>query len=106
MVKEMFLIAGEISYHMADSDKTLYKMINTVTARSIGYAVMKGDDLIYITNALVGNFTEYMHKQDFADKAYIIDDVVILNIHPMGIQDSDEFMPEQKEAEDTKNVQQ
>ena len=102
MVKEMFLIAGEITYRMADGDIKFFKKLNSVTARPTGYAIMKGDDLIYMTNALIGNFREFMDKSGYAKDAYIVEDCVILSVKNLGIQEADEFMPEEKHEEEKK----
>lgn len=102
MVKEMFLIAGEITYRMADGDTKFFKKLNSVTARPIGYAIMKGDDLIYMTNALIGNFHEFMDKSGYAKNAYIVEDCVILSVKNLGTQEADEFMPEEKHEEEKK----
>ena len=102
MVKEMFLIAGEITYRMADGDTKFFKKLNSVTARPIGYAIMKGDDLIYMTNALIGNFREFMDKSGYAKDAYIVEDCVILSVKNLGTQEADEFMPEEKHEEEKK----
>ena len=102
MVKEMFLIAGEITYRMADGDTKFFKKLNSVTARPTGYAVMRGDDLIYMTNALIGNFREFMDKNGYAKDAYIVEDCVILSVKNLGIQEADEFMPEEKHEEEEK----
>ena len=101
MVKEMFLIAGEITYQMADSGSTSFKRLNAVISRPVGHAVIKGEDLIYMTNALAENFHEYMGKEGYAKDAYFIADTVILSIMDMGIQEADEFMPAD-EGEDKK----
>ena len=101
MVKEMFLIAGEITYQMADSGSTSFKRLNAVISRPVGHAVIKGDDLIYMTNALVENFHEYMGKEGYAKDAYFVADTVILSIMDMGVQEADEFMPSE-EGEDEK----
>ena len=99
MVKEMFLIAGEITYRMADGDTKYFKKLNSVTARPTGYAIMRGDDLIYMTNALIGNFREFMDKSGYAKDAYIVEDCVILSVKNLGTQEADDFMPEEKPEE-------
>lgn len=99
MVKEMFLIAGEITYRMADGDTKFFKKLNSVTARPTGYAVMRGDDLIYMTNALIGNFREFMDKNGYAKDAYIVEDCVILSVKNLGTQEADEFMPKEEEPQ-------
>ena len=48
-------------------DTKFFKKLNSVTARPTGYAVMRGDDLIYMTNALIGNFREFMNKNGYAN---------------------------------------
>lgn len=100
MVKEMFLITAEITYHFADDPKIkIYRKINTVTARDTEHAVIKGADLIYATNAAIGNFHEHMEQDGYAKDSYAVDDVVILNIINMGVQDADTFMPKPEEKE-------
>ena len=99
MVKEMFLIAGEVTYRMAGSGSTSFKRLNAVISRPVGHAAVKGEDLIYMTNALAENFHEYMGKEGYAKDAYFIADTVILSIMDMGIQESDEFMPADEEDE-------
>ncbi len=99
MIKEMFLVAGEITYRMADGDTQLFKRLNTVTSRPVGHAVIKGEDLIYMTNALIENFHDSMGKEGYAKDAYFVNDAVILSITNLGIQEADEFMPAD-EAED------
>ncbi len=98
MIKEMFLIAGEITFRMNDRDTTFFKRLNTVIARPLGNKVMKGDDLIYMTNALINNFHENMDQKGYAKDAYNVDDCVILSINNMGVQEADEFMPEDEES--------
>ncbi len=107
MVKEMFLIAGEITYQMADSDSKSFKRLNTVTSRPVGHAVIKGEDLIYMTNALVENFHEVMGKEGYAKDAYSVDDAIILSIMKLGIQEAEEFWPtdDEDDKKDKEEIQ-
>ena len=91
MVKELFLVAGEITYKLAGEEQK--KRLNTVAGRPINRAIIKGEDLIYVTNALIHNFHEFMEKAGYAKEAYSIEDCVILSITNMGVQEADEFMP-------------
>lgn len=105
MVKEMFLVTGEVNYHMVDKAEEAYtKRINAITARPISYKAFNGDDLSYMSSAIQENFAVWMEKEGKTKESYVLDDVVILSFKDLGVQETDQFLPSSREeAEDSKN---